>query len=357
MLAGVIDDFLWICGARDSPSRTAQAIDAARAAREVGLADRMLLARSHRLRRRRRSQRARALRSSCSTSSSRSHARPRPISGASARAGVQPRRARGAARAARRILVARGAGAAARASCRAAPISTICSASEAVKKLLAQTQRARCKKASSRTSSSKSSASSARARRSHFLKEGLIETDRRPRAPRSSCAPWCASSNVPKSAYASASKSTSRRTSPPNSRTTDRCPRLRAALRSRDRRGPARRTQIRRTAARRRARENASQAARAHRPGPHHAQEPRHGGHSVSRSCAATSGAIARVSWCSATSATRCGKRRASCSNSSTPSQELFDQTRSFVFVSDIAEVTRLFDEKGLSESVIAIGA
>jgi len=33
--------------------------------------------------------------------------------------------------------------------------------------------------------------------------------------------------------------------------------------------------------------------------------------------------------------------------------QELFDRTRSFVFVSDIAEVTRLFDEKGASESVI----
>jgi uncharacterized protein with von Willebrand factor type A (vWA) domain len=33
--------------------------------------------------------------------------------------------------------------------------------------------------------------------------------------------------------------------------------------------------------------------------------------------------------------------------------QELFDRTRSFVFVSDIAEVTRLFDEKGVSESVI----
>jgi uncharacterized protein with von Willebrand factor type A (vWA) domain len=33
--------------------------------------------------------------------------------------------------------------------------------------------------------------------------------------------------------------------------------------------------------------------------------------------------------------------------------QELFDRTRSFVFVSDIAEVTRLFDEKGVSEAVL----
>jgi uncharacterized protein len=33
--------------------------------------------------------------------------------------------------------------------------------------------------------------------------------------------------------------------------------------------------------------------------------------------------------------------------------QELFDRTRSFVFVSDIAEVTRLFDEKGVSETVL----
>jgi uncharacterized protein with von Willebrand factor type A (vWA) domain len=33
--------------------------------------------------------------------------------------------------------------------------------------------------------------------------------------------------------------------------------------------------------------------------------------------------------------------------------QELFDRTRSFVFVSDIAEVTRLFDEKGVNDAVI----
>jgi uncharacterized protein len=33
--------------------------------------------------------------------------------------------------------------------------------------------------------------------------------------------------------------------------------------------------------------------------------------------------------------------------------QELFDRTRSFVFVSDIAEVTRLFDERGMSEAVL----
>jgi uncharacterized protein with von Willebrand factor type A (vWA) domain len=33
--------------------------------------------------------------------------------------------------------------------------------------------------------------------------------------------------------------------------------------------------------------------------------------------------------------------------------QELFERTRSFVFVSDIAEVTRLFQEKGASEAVI----
>jgi uncharacterized protein with von Willebrand factor type A (vWA) domain len=33
--------------------------------------------------------------------------------------------------------------------------------------------------------------------------------------------------------------------------------------------------------------------------------------------------------------------------------QELFDRTRSFVFVSDIAEVTRLFDERGVSEAVL----
>jgi uncharacterized protein len=33
--------------------------------------------------------------------------------------------------------------------------------------------------------------------------------------------------------------------------------------------------------------------------------------------------------------------------------QELFDRTRSFVFVSDIAEVTRIFDERGLTDSVL----
>jgi uncharacterized protein with von Willebrand factor type A (vWA) domain len=33
--------------------------------------------------------------------------------------------------------------------------------------------------------------------------------------------------------------------------------------------------------------------------------------------------------------------------------QELFERTRSFVFVSDIAEVTHLFDEKGVSEAVL----